>query len=170
MAPQHTVLKVHQGSHNHNQPNPRCHHDRARSQVYHHGSACTSTFHTALVSFPSQFHQLTYASLTVNQYATWLQSMVSLSLSVLHLMQSLSLAIFVLYLTLLRINYGQSKGSMRFAFSYVPVDCDVFLVSWFLRTLLRNRFYFDRVVRKQSYKQSKQTSIHRTNIVVLNRV
>ena len=66
--------------------------------------------------------------------------MVSLIPSVYHLMQSLSLAIFVLYLTLLRINYGQSKGSMRLAFAYVPGGGGVFLVSWFLRTLLRNRF------------------------------
>src|SRR6185503_8431172 len=59
MAPQHTVLKVHQGSRNHNHPNPRCHHDRARSHVYHHGSACTNTSHTALISLPTQFHHLT---------------------------------------------------------------------------------------------------------------
>ena len=143
-------LRFIRAANNHNQPNPRCHHDRARSQVYHHGSTCTSTFHIALVSFLSQFHQLTYASLTVNQYTTWLQSMVSLSLPVLHLMQSLSLAISILYLTLLRINYSQSKGSMRLAFTHVRVGDVGFLVFWFLRILLRNRFNFD-VTCKQTH-------------------
>ena len=71
--------------------------------------------------------------------------MVSLIPSVYHLMQSLSLANFIF--TLLRINHGQRKGSMRLAFAYVRGGGG-FLVSRLLRVLLWNRFYF--VVRKQA--------------------
>ena len=62
------------------------------------------------------------------------------------------------YLTSLRINRGQRKGSMRLAFAYVRVGGGGFLVSWFLRILLRNRFYFI-ITCKQTYTQGKYSSI-----------
>ena len=46
------------------------------------------------------------------------------------------------YLTSLRINHGQRKGSMRLAIAFVRVGGGGLLISWFLRILLRNRFYF----------------------------
>jgi hypothetical protein len=54
MAPQHIVLMVYQSSH---QPKlaTRDVTTATQSQVYHHDSACSNTYHAALVSFRSSF-------------------------------------------------------------------------------------------------------------------
>ena len=78
--------------------------------------------------------------------------MVSLNPSVYRLMQSLSLANFIF--TLLRINHGQRKGSMRLAFAYVRVDGGGFLISRLLWVLLWNWFYF--VIRGENSTTDEQ--------------
>jgi len=66
------------------------------------------------------------------------------------------------YLTSLRINHGQHKGSMRLAFAYVRVGGGDLLISRLLWFLFWNRFYF--VIRGGNTQPTNSISKHKHKI------